>query len=639
MRALVNFAAHSARAIRRAFDGSASCSGVLRARWSRFERACFAFIVLGLATRLLVFWYRAPQYDAEWYMTMGKTLLIEREFTAPWLPTVQYTQHFPPAFPALLAIAFAVGGTGFSTAAVVSVLVACFLIGVTFFTTRDLYGRTRAFAVTAVVATFAALARFDAQILSESLVAAFFALTVWGIVKSVDKPRLIVVAGVFAGLGYLTKASMGPFFLLAGAGGFAWRFYYVRFAVFRDKWYVAAAAVFALFVLPWAARNVIRHGSWETQAHASDAIRFFFTQSNWLLLFAQTALWGSVIIMTFALPFFPEIRASFRRIREQKTSALWLAVVTPTFIALIFAAAFGALEDRSVIREDVMRYLVTPIIPLLWLGMRDLDYGADAPQGKPGSGAPRVTRRAVTLSVGVAIAAFFLFTNPVIPYVSTFRFGILIVGTAVGLAFVLASRSHMWSSVERSGSDGARWRAVPALPTGPHAGLAILAFGFAVAILVGVAYVFFALLVPAAISLAAGSNRARVLVLCACTLVAPLAHFAPETTLITITDDVNRIAAPGSTVLTVVNTEFYVYPQLRSDLVLVTDGRPFDYYITYFGADEPIPGYHEVANETRIYRAGPGTAVGLVLWGTILGDQDPVPVATAARLFAANATT
>lgn len=593
---------------------------------------------MGLATRLLVFWYRAPQYDAEWYMTMGKTLLFEGEFTAPWLPAVEYTHHYPPAFPALLAIAFAVGGVGFTSAAVVSVLVACFLVGVTFFTTQDLYGRTRAFAVTAVIATFAAFAKFDVQLLSESLVAAFFALTVWGIVKSVDKPAVIVVAGIFAGLGYLTKASMGPFFLLAGAGGFAWRFYYVRFAVFRDKWYLAAAGVFGLLVIPWAWRNVVRHGTWETQAHASDAIRFFFTQTSWPLVFVQTALWGGVILVAFALPFAPEIRASFKRIREQTTSALWLAVVTPTLIALIFAAAFGALEERSVIREDVMRYLVTPVVPLLWLGMRELDFGADAPKGKPGSGASRVSRRAILLTVGVAVASFFLFANPVIPYTSTFRFGILIVGTAIGLGFVIAARGQVWARVERSGGDGARWRAVPASPVGPHVAFSVLAFGFAVAILIGVAYVFFALLVPAAISLAAGSNRARVVALCACTLVAPLAYFAPEMTLITITDDLNRVAPPGSTVMTQTHTEFFVYPQLRSDLAMVTQERPFNYYITYFGDDEPLPGYHEVANETRVYRAGPGTVVSLWLWGTLLGDQSPVPVATAARLFAANAT-
>jgi 4-amino-4-deoxy-L-arabinose transferase-like glycosyltransferase len=619
---------------------------VARPKLSRFEWACAALVLLGLATRLLVFWYRAPQYDAEWYMTMGKTLLYEHEFTAPWLPQVAYTQHFPPAFPAILAVAFLVGGASFNTAAVASILVAAFLVAVTFLTTWDLYGRPRAFAVTAVVATFAAFINFDVQILSESLVAAFFALTVWGILKSLDDPRFIVVAGLFAGMGYLTKASMGPFFLLAGAGGFAWRFYYVRWRVFRDQWYLLAGCLFALFVVPWAARNVLRHGwpNWETQAHASDAISYFFfsRQVDWPLLLVETALWGAVILLSFALPFLPEIRASVKRIKEERTSALWLAVGTPTVIAIVFAAAFGAIEGRAVVREDTVRYLVTPVVPLVWLGMRELDLGEDAPRGKPDSGAPLVRRRATWLALGVAVTAFFLFANPVIPYTSFVRFFLLVVGTGVGFAFVLVSRSHAWKPVARQGKGASGWRAVAAEATGPNVLLALAAFAFAVAILVGVAYVFFAVLVPAAVSLAAGSTRARVLALACCTLVVPLAHYAPETSLIPITDALDHLAPPGATVKGWPGAEFYIYPELRPDLKMTsgdaTDTRPFDYFVRYSDDESPIPGYHQVEQLRVDYRPGPGTAVSLWLWGHVLGDQDPVPTYVSAQLWAKNAT-
>ncbi len=58
---------------------------------------------------------------------------------------------------------------------------------------------------------------------AEALVAMLFVLTVWAILKSLKRTRYIVWAGLFAGLGFLAKASLGYFFF-AGLAGLLWRF-------------------------------------------------------------------------------------------------------------------------------------------------------------------------------------------------------------------------------------------------------------------------------------------------------------------------------------------------------------------------------------------------------------------------------
>ena len=58
---------------------------------------------------------------------------------------------------------------------------------------------------------------------SENLVLVMFTITVWAIVKSLDKPWFIVLAGAAAGLSYITRSGMGALFVGGGLGGLAWR--------------------------------------------------------------------------------------------------------------------------------------------------------------------------------------------------------------------------------------------------------------------------------------------------------------------------------------------------------------------------------------------------------------------------------
>src|SRR5207249_2886917 len=102
-----------------------------------------------------------------------------------------------------------------------------------------------------------------------------FTLTLLGILKSLQSEPYILVAGLGAGLAYLTRSSIGPFFVVAGLAGLAWRFHYQKWRALANGWYLGAIALFAAPVLWWANRNVTTFGgypAWEAPWGASGGL-------------------------------------------------------------------------------------------------------------------------------------------------------------------------------------------------------------------------------------------------------------------------------------------------------------------------------------------------------------------------------
>lgn len=555
---------------------------------TRFERGALALIVLGVAVRCLAFLHPLVTWDPAWYMTMARTLLLEGEFTIPWTPEPDYTQHYPPAFPAYIAAFNAVLGFRVWVAQLASLVAALFLLAATFYCTRDLYGRSRAFGVTAIVATFPFLIYNDARVQTETIVVAFYALTIWGILKSLDKPKYIVVAGVFAALGYLTKSSMGPFFVLAGLGGLAWRFYYVRWRVFTDRYYLLAAALFAATVFMWAGRNVLRHGwpNWETQPYASRVIREMFASGDWPMVLLASLLWSFCIVGVFAFPFLGEVRESFRRIREERTSALWLAIVTPVLVAVFFVAGFA--HDGGTLKGGTaFRYVVAPLVPVLWLGMRVLDLD-QAERPPPTAGEGRVKARFRTALVGVGILALTLALDPTEVRLTGGRILALYALLTLGLGILAASWFLEWKPVERRTREGGvEWRAV-ASPA--DAGVvarggayALLAFVIATFVWVGsVAYT-----IPAVAGSLLQRPGERVLAVATLLLASSFAGVTLDLRIEETALDLAEVRPGGGTVGVIGRGEFHYYPFLPDGFRMVPPEADPDLLIVADASTDP----------------------------------------------------
>ena len=81
---------------------------------------------------------------------------------------------------------------------------------------------------------------------SEELVGILFVLTAWAAVKGLRHLPYLALAGLFAALGFLAKASIGWVFVVAIVLGFLWIRRVRGWWILRDKWFLAGAGIFVL---------------------------------------------------------------------------------------------------------------------------------------------------------------------------------------------------------------------------------------------------------------------------------------------------------------------------------------------------------------------------------------------------------
>ena len=103
-------------------------------------------------------------------------------------------------------------------------------------------------------------------------------------------------------------------------------------------------------------------------------------------LLGKGAFFGA-LLLAYAVPFWPELRTSLRRLREAETSILWLFVLVIWSLAWLVTSAFWPYEQRPFFSFDYHRYVLIGIVPLLWLVVRE------AEPASPCSGAGELRRR------------------------------------------------------------------------------------------------------------------------------------------------------------------------------------------------------------------------------------------------------
>jgi len=331
-----------------------------------------------------------PAYDALVYIYMGDGFAEYGEFLHPsfilhepgFLPIkygidstqLEYSHHFPPLYPAYLGVFYSLFGFSLTITKVAVYILYIILLFVVYFTTKDLFrSREKSLIVTALVGLNPWLIFYSSRLYSEAMVLILFTLVIWAIIKGTKDERYLLLAGLFAGLGYLTKSSVGYFFILAGLCGFIWRFYYMRWEVFKNKYYMGAIAIFLSFVAAWAFRNILRFGwpNWETSTFISYTTNYSLGHLDLFLpIFFIKIIFLMFLLLIYGIFLIPELIPSVKNWRDEENSGLWLAVFTVFLLGSIFAAAFYLVEGIPLLWDDNIRYVLLAYVPLLWLGMK-----------------------------------------------------------------------------------------------------------------------------------------------------------------------------------------------------------------------------------------------------------------------------
>lgn len=357
-------------------------------RWSRRLAAIVLCLGIGLRIVPLLIAPDAPlaTCDGRGYWNLatnlaaGRGLSIDDPVVAQQLCPLGFGpgHHFSPLLPIIEAGFILALGPGLPALVASLITVSLAMIGVVYWTTRDLFGRDAALAVSALMSIEWTTVLFGTrQGYSESLVLLTLVLTLWAILKSLSDERYIMIAGLAAGLGYLSKASAGWFFLIAGLGGLSWRLVHRGWRVFLDRNYLGAILIFGSIFGAWSARNLYHFWDgtprglltqWQTSELTARAIRLAFDEPG-VFAFGLIGKFP-ILVLGVVVPLLGLHRlvwAGLRDWRREDVSGLWLASVLLFALGWLFAAAFWVTEQSDLLWADPIRYVATAIFPLAWL--------------------------------------------------------------------------------------------------------------------------------------------------------------------------------------------------------------------------------------------------------------------------------
>ena len=360
----------------------------------RLRLVAFAAIAIGLVIRSVPL-LRQPEAplstcDGRAYYQLAVSLARGDGFVLsdPFLQTaceghltLGPSHHFAPGLPIIEAFFVTLFGDGRLALVVPLILLSWLAVAFALWTTNDLYGTDAALLVGAAV-SLDWTGSYHGTFLgySENLVMIVITVTLWAILRAIRSDRFVLFAGMAAGIGYLSKASIGWFFIIAGIGGFIYRLMFRGWGVLRNGWYWAAIGIFALPVALWSYRNLslFWDGSpvglidaWQTSGVISGLVANAFAHPDQLLI----GLGGKLPVMAglLLLPYLPFVDVLWRQLKEWRSEevfGLWLAIGLIFVLGWFFGAVFWVTDQTSLLWADNVRYVMPASIALLWLIVR-----------------------------------------------------------------------------------------------------------------------------------------------------------------------------------------------------------------------------------------------------------------------------
>jgi hypothetical protein len=339
------------------------------------ERTPQALVALGLATRLL-FLVGHPRFlwDGAWQVIMGTTLARGEGFVVPW--TGAPTHHYPPLYPMLVSLTILMHVSPY----LAELASASLLVVVAWWGGRLIFrSKTVAWWCAALAACYPPLFFAESLGFADTLASAAYGLVVMLSILSLENPRLAPLAGVAAGLAYLSKASLGPLLALAILSGLAWRIRVLGWRrVFLDRYHWLAAMALIVTAGWWVVRNVRDFGAsrwsgWDTQPYATQ-VAILASSHPATYLGALGGVIIDAILMIFPLLVMLALmrmgRSSPTRDGSAKnapgvTSGLLLSLALPILLSVPFVAGFNLAEGH--LFADNARYVSVALLPALWL--------------------------------------------------------------------------------------------------------------------------------------------------------------------------------------------------------------------------------------------------------------------------------
>ncbi len=344
--------------------------------------------------------YRSAN-DGEFYIQMAQSFIDRHAFYKGGY----ISAHFGPLYPLYLSVFYLFSRDLVATQAAVLVMGAM-ATSVVFAATRRLYGAVEGVIAVALLLGVPSILYSTSLNMEEFLVAMLYCLIVYSLRRSLDSgdEKYVVLAGICAGLAYLAKSSTGYFFLIAGLGGFLWRFRYAKWEVFKDRNYLGAVAAFGSISGIWVIRNVLtlwrpRTGfkgllsAWNGDYYFNNAFNYAFYGHLELVLATCAGFLGLMLffLVAYSWPFWPHIWEARVPHNREVVSLLVLATFTPIIISAPISAMYYLFEHQRLSGMSFdfqaqidyfvnhgIRYMFFSLIPMAWLAFESKSVAAKA---------------------------------------------------------------------------------------------------------------------------------------------------------------------------------------------------------------------------------------------------------------------
>ncbi|TET91165.1 MAG: hypothetical protein E3J35_04115 [Methanomassiliicoccales archaeon] len=322
-----------------------------------FDRAMVAAIVVGVLLRVVAVLMDTPRFDGAFYSTIGYNIVSQGDYVT--LSGIQ-TYNFSLTFPAYLASFYAVFGYSIPVTKVASFICGLLVILIAYLATKNLFDRRAGLTAAAVMSLTSALIVVTGKNYVENIVLIFFIPAIWAMIKGFGEPKYIPIAAFFAGLTYYTKTDVGLYIAFAGLGGFAvWRFLYLRWDVLKDKYYWLAFLIVIAMVLGRAL--LISSGQDQYQSLTKTMLGSFS-----ISVFLVQCVFHLLLVGGFFVFWYPELRRSLSRYREESINFLLLLMTALALLAVLNATGWRTFSPR--ILAGVSREYITIIfVPAIWM--------------------------------------------------------------------------------------------------------------------------------------------------------------------------------------------------------------------------------------------------------------------------------
>ena len=372
-----------------------------------------ALVAVGILLRLVTFQSWGIVYDGAVMSVMGESFAVHGEFLVPYAPVPTFYHHYPPLYPMYLSVFYRLLGFGLFATKLAELVLSVILIAVVWWTTADLMGRRKAWYAAAFAALEPMFLMTSLIGYSEELVGILFVLTAWAAVKGLRQLPYLALAGLFAGLGFLAKASIGWVFVVTLVMGFLWMYRARGWWLLKSKWFLAGVGIFAVLAGGWTLRNLHVYGwpNYETSTYLNAVYGYGFAHPALLTeaLVAKIPLF-LIFFLLYAGLFLPEMRLSRARSRGEATGLLWTIVGSTFVMAWIVSSFFWTVEQTPLWWWDNLRYVVIASPVIVWLALQETEPRWSFTRA-PSTDLRSFTKRfavllAVFLAIGLAIVAF-----------------------------------------------------------------------------------------------------------------------------------------------------------------------------------------------------------------------------------------